>query len=86
MSVELNLSVFSLYGLCSAVIATMSVANTINVYRIIKAQKGGVAKLSDTPVEFPKVCGSSVVVLNNKIRGSWVWGGGGGGGGGGEGV
>ena len=39
----------------SAVIATMSVANTINVYRITKAQKGGVVKLVDTPVEFPKV-------------------------------
>ena len=40
---------------CSAVVATMAVSNTVNVYRITKAQKGGVAKLVDAPVDFPKV-------------------------------
>lgn len=39
----------------SAVIAAVAVSSSINVYRITKPQKGGVAKLVDAPVEFPKV-------------------------------
>ena len=34
---------------------TLAVANTIQVYRITKAQKGSPASFSDTGVEFPRV-------------------------------
>jgi hypothetical protein len=42
---------------CRAVVVTLAVTNTIQVYRIVKAQKGGgaVASFSDTGVEFPRV-------------------------------
>ena len=41
----------------SAVIVTLAMANTIQVYRIVKPQKGGTVSLTDTGVEFPKVSG-----------------------------
>lgn len=34
---------------------TLAVKNTVQVYRIIKAQRGGAASFSDTGVEFPRV-------------------------------
>ena len=41
--------------LCRAVAVTLAVSNTIRVYRITKAPKGGTVSLVDAGVEFPKV-------------------------------
>ena len=51
-------------------IVTLAMANTIQVYRIVKPQKGGTVSLTDTGVEFPKVSGGG--------GGGWRGGGGGG--------
>lgn len=53
---------------------TLAVANTVQVYRIMKAQKGGAASFSDTGVEFPRVSLKHAAAAGCLVRFSMWWG------------